>query len=157
PLGSPAEAAGLAREALTLAEGPARVTGLVTLAVALAAEDPEESLRAAHEALRLAEVPHNQAWCHNHLGVALRIMGSVEEALDHHRRAFELLEPLAEAQLEIDFLPAYAETCRVAGRLDEALALHERTIELARKLGRPRDEQRARAASQEVLAGRPNP
>jgi tetratricopeptide (TPR) repeat protein len=90
--------------------------------------------------LELAEVPHNKAWCHNYLGVALRIMGSLDEALDHHRQAFELLEPLAEVQMEFDFLPAYAQTCRAAGLDDQALALHERTIELARKLGRPLDE-----------------
>jgi tetratricopeptide (TPR) repeat protein len=75
-------------------------------------------------------------------------MGSLDEALEHHRRAFELLEPLSEAQLEIDFLHTYAETCRTAGRYDEALALHERTIELARKLGRPHDEKLAREAYQ---------
>jgi len=43
-------------------------------------------------------------------------MGSLDEALDHHRRALDLLEPLAEIQLEIDCLHAFAETCRVAGR-----------------------------------------
>ncbi len=103
-----------------------------------------QSLKALHEALQLADIPHNKAWCHNYLGVALRIMGNVDEALDHHRRAFELLEPLAEAQLEIDFLPTYAETCRAAGRDDAALALDERTVELARKLGRPTPEVRPR-------------
>jgi len=135
-LGRPDEAAKLARAAVSLAEGPARVTGLVTLGVSLASADPAESLRTLHEALRFAEAPHNKAWCHNNLGVALRIMGSLDEALEHHRRAFELLEPLAEAQLEFEFLQAYAETCRAAGRHEEALASHERVIELARKLGR---------------------
>jgi tetratricopeptide (TPR) repeat protein len=107
--------------------------------------------------LRLSEqhnLQHNQAWCHNYLGVALRLMGSPEPALEHHRRAFELLEPLAEVQLEIDCLHAYAETCRVAGRRDEALGLLERTIGLARELGRPHDEQLARAAREIVRAGR---
>lgn len=155
-LGRPGEAAELARASLALAGGPARITGLVTLGVAVAAQDPAESLRALRDALSLAEqhnLRHNQAWCHNYLGVALRIMGSPEPALEHHRRAFELLEPLAEAQLEIDCLHTYAETCRVAGRDEEALTLLDRTIELARSLGRPHDEKRARAAREALLAG----
>ncbi|WP_214401284.1 ATP-binding protein [Pseudonocardia lacus] len=153
-LGRRGEAVELARASLALAEGPARVTGLVTLGLALASHDRTESLQALHDALRLSEqngLRHNEAWCHNHLGVALRIMGSPEEALDHHRRAFELLEPLAEVQLEIDLLHACAATYRAAGRSDEALALLDRTIELARKLDRPHDEELARAA-REVVA-----
>jgi len=148
-LGQHAEAVELARASIALVEGPARVTGLVTLGLALAPHDRAESLQALHDALRLSEkngLRHNQAWCHNHIGVALRIMGSPEEALDHHRRAFELLEPLAEVQLEIDLLHASAVTYRAAGRPEEALALIDRTIELARKLNRPHDEELARAA-----------
>src|SRR5690606_26295857 len=124
--------------------------------LALASRDQAESLRVLHEALRLAEqnnLQHNQAWCHNYLGVALRIMGSLEEALEHHRRALELLEPLAEVQMELDFLPTYAETCRVADRYDEALALLDRAIELARKLGRPHDEKLAGAKRAILPAG----
>ncbi|MEQ4305614.1 tetratricopeptide repeat protein [Plantactinospora sp. B6F1] len=154
-LGRPGEAVELARASVALAEGPAQITGLVTLGVALAADDPTESLRTLHEALHLSEqhdLRHNQAWCHNYLGVALRIMGSPERALEHHRRAFELLEPLAEVQMEIDFLHTYAETCRAAGRGAEALALLDRTIELARELHRPYDEERARAAREIVRA-----
>jgi tetratricopeptide (TPR) repeat protein/transcriptional regulator with XRE-family HTH domain len=151
-LGRQHEAAELARASVAMADGPAQITGLVTLGVALASDDPAESLRTLHEALRLANLPHIQAWCHNYLAVALRIMGSFDEALQHHRRAFELLEPLAEAQLEIDFLHAYAETCRAAGRDEEALVLLERTIELARKLRRPHDEKLAREAHQ-VISG----
>ncbi|MFU8875770.1 ATP-binding protein [Micromonospora sp. SL4-19] len=154
-LGRHSEAVELARASVALANGPARITGLVTLGVALASHDPAESLRALHDALRLSEqnnLQHNQAWCHNYLGVALRIMGSPEKALEHHRRAFELLEPLAEVQLEIDFLHTYAETCRATGRYDEALALLDRTIELARELGRPHDEKLARAAREIVRA-----
>ncbi|WP_307871632.1 helix-turn-helix domain-containing protein [Micromonospora sp. U21] len=155
-LGRHSEAVELARASVALADGPAQITGLVTLGVALASHDPAESLRTLHDALRLSEqnnLQHNQAWCHNCLGVALRVMGSPEKALEHHRRAFELLEPLAEVQLEIDCLHAYAETCRVAGRGDEALALLDRTIELARELGRPHDEQLAQAAREAVRAG----
>ncbi|WP_412543272.1 tetratricopeptide repeat protein [Longispora sp. K20-0274] len=155
-LGRPDEAVELARASVALADGPARITGLVTLGLALAPTDPAGSLAALREALALAErhdLLHNQAWCHQHLGVALRIMGSVEEALDHHRRAFELLEPLAEVQLEIDCLHGYAETCRVAGRPDEAVALLDRLIGLARELGRPHDERLALAAREVVVRG----
>jgi tetratricopeptide (TPR) repeat protein len=136
-LGRPSEAAELARASLALAEGPARITGLVTLGVALAPDEPAEALAALHEALRLAEAPHNKAWCHNYLGVALRVSGRPDEALDHHRQAVELLEPLAEVQLELEVLPAFAETCRAAGRHHEAQALEERAAELAAGLGRP--------------------
>ncbi|SBT41072.1 NB-ARC domain-containing protein [Micromonospora narathiwatensis] len=154
-LGRHGEAVELARASVALTDGPARITGLVTLGLALASHDPAESLRALHDALRLSErnnLQHNQAWCHNYLGVALRIMGSPEKALEHHRRAFELLEPLAEVQLEIDCLHTYAETCRATGRHDEALALLDRTIALARELGRPYDEKLAQAARENVLA-----
>ncbi len=154
-LGRPAEAVDLARESVALAAGPARITGLVTLGLALAPDDPVESLRTLHDALRLAEennLAHNQAWCHNYLGVALRSTGSLEEALDHHRRALELLEPLAEVQLEIDCLHSYAETCRVAGRHEEGLALLDRLVELARALDRPHDEKLARAARETLGA-----
>jgi tetratricopeptide (TPR) repeat protein len=153
-LGRQSEAVELARASLALADGPAQITGLVTLGVALASEDPAESLRTLNDALRLAEqnnLQHNQAWCHNYLGVALRVMGHPEKALEHHRRAFELLEPLAEVQLEIDCLHTYAETCRAAGRYDEALVLLDRTIKLARELGRPHDEKLARAAREATL------
>ena len=120
-LGDRAEAVELAKAAIALASGPARITGLVTLGLALAADDPAESLRTLHDGLRLAEendLRHQQAWCHNALGVALRTTGSLDEALDHHRQALELLEPLAERQLEINCLSAYAETLRAAGRDD---------------------------------------
>jgi tetratricopeptide (TPR) repeat protein/transcriptional regulator with XRE-family HTH domain len=156
-LGRSSEAVELARSSVALVDGPAKITGLVTLGVALASDDPQESLRTLHEALQLSEqnnLQHNQALCQNYLGVALRIMGSPEKALEHHRRAFELLEPLAEVQLEIDCLHAYAETCRAAGHYDQALALIDRTIELARNLGRPHDEKLARAARESIPAGR---
>ncbi|MFC4949220.1 ATP-binding protein [Pseudonocardia sp. GCM10023141] len=159
-LGQRAEAVELARASIALATGPGRITGLGALGVALAATDPAESLRTLHEALGLAEqhdLQHNQAWCHNQLGVALRLMGRAEEALDHHRRAFALLEPLAEIQLEIDCLHAHAATCRAAGRDTEALALLDRIIAVANELGRPHDELLARTAREGILrdAARP--
>ncbi|WP_231933433.1 ATP-binding protein [Micromonospora coxensis] len=156
-LGRPGEAVELARASVALADGPARITGLVTLGVALTPDDPAESLRTLHDALRLSEqhdLAHQQAWCHSHLGVALRVTGSPEQALEHHRRACELLEPLAEVQLEIDVLYAYAETCRAVGRHEEALTLLDRIIEFARRLDRPYDDERARAARETVLAAR---
>lgn len=104
-----------------------------------------EAVELARASVALAEGPAQIAGLVT-LGVALSVMGSPEEALEHHRRAFELLEPLAEVQLEIDCLHAYAETCRAAGRYDEALALLDRTIALARELGRPYDEKLVRAA-----------
>ncbi|MCE7010865.1 NB-ARC domain-containing protein [Kibdelosporangium philippinense] len=132
-LGSPDQAVSLARASLDLADGPARITGLVTLGLALASSDPSQSLSAFADAVRLAEqnnLQHNQAWCHNYLGVALRVMGKLDEALEQHQRAFELLEPLAEVQLEIDCLQTYAETCRVAGRSDRAQVLLDRVSKL---------------------------
>jgi tetratricopeptide (TPR) repeat protein len=152
-LGQHGEAVERARASVALVDGPARISGLVTLGVALAPHDPAESLQTLHDALRLSEqnnLQHSQARCHNYLGVALRVMGSLEQALEHHRRAFELLEPLAEVQLEIEFLHTYAETCRAAGRYDEALALLDRAIELARELALPYDERLAVAAREIV-------
>ncbi|MEO3744598.1 helix-turn-helix domain-containing protein [Plantactinospora sp. B5E13] len=157
-LGRRDEAVELARASAALADGPGQITGLGILGLALAAEDPATSLRTLHEALRLAEenrLPHNQAWCHLHLGVALRVIGSLDEALEHHRRALELLEPLTEVQLEIDCRHAHAETARLAGRYDEALALLDRVIEVAGELGRPYDEKRARDARGIVVASTP--
>ncbi|WP_344499836.1 ATP-binding protein [Dactylosporangium maewongense] len=146
-LGRPAEAVELARASVALAAGPGRITGLVTLG--LATGEPEEALRTLQDALRLAEehnLAHNQALCHNALGVALRAQGALDEALEHHRLALELLEPLSEVQLELDCRHAYAETCRAAGLRDEAAAQLERIIAVARDLARPHDEQLARAA-----------
>jgi tetratricopeptide (TPR) repeat protein len=106
------DAAALARASLDLAEGPARIPGLVTLGLA-------EDRSFLDEALRLAEehnLQHQQAWCHSCLGIALREAGRFDEALSHHQRALELLEPLAEAQLEADCRRAYAETLQAADR-----------------------------------------
>ncbi|MFF5082093.1 ATP-binding protein [Actinoplanes sp. NPDC000266] len=106
-LGRSGEAAELARASIDRAEGPARITGLVTLGVATVSELP------VREALALAEhhhLVHNQAWCLNYLGVVLRMTGRFEQALDHHRRALELLVPLAEVQLERECRRCYAET-----------------------------------------------
>lgn len=158
-LGHHDEAVHLARTSIAHADGAARITGLVTLGVALASTEPDESLRSLHEALRLSEqnnLRHNEAWCHNYLGVALRVMGQLDQALEHHQRAVELLEPLAEVQLELDVLHAYAETCRVAGRSGDALALVDRIVTIARALNRPHDEELARAA-RELIAAQHSP
>lgn len=113
-LGLPAEAADLARAALDRADGPGRITGLVTLGVALAHDGSgDEALRHLHEALDLAErhrLQHQQAWCHTYLAVALRETGSMESALEHHRTALALLEPLHEVQLEVECREAYETT-----------------------------------------------
>ncbi|XVV12561.1 ATP-binding protein [Actinoplanes sp. CA-131856] len=106
-LGRPEEAVELARSSIERAEGPARITGLVTLGLASVSELP------VREALALAEqhdLQHQRAWCLNHLGVVLRMTGRFAEALDHHRRALELLVPLAEVQLERECRRGYAET-----------------------------------------------
>jgi tetratricopeptide (TPR) repeat protein len=148
-LGDRDAAAALARASIALADGPGRITGLVTLGVALAAGGPDEtdeSRRVLRAALNLAEehrLPHHQALCHNAAGIALRTAGDFGAALDQHRLALELLRPLSEVQLEIDCLYAYAETCRAAGRPEQARPLLDRIVGLARELGRPYDEERA--------------
>ena len=111
-LGDRPSAAELALASLALAEGPARIPALITLGLA-------GEMAALDEALRLAEendLRHQQAWCHSCLGIALREAGRYDEALAEHRRALELLEPLAEAQLEADCRRAYAETLQSADR-----------------------------------------
>jgi tetratricopeptide (TPR) repeat protein/transcriptional regulator with XRE-family HTH domain len=114
-LGHRDDAVGLARAALDLAEGPARITGLITLGRATG------SLTALEEALRLAgenRLPHQQASCHNQIGVALRESGDFPAALEHHRRALALLETLAETQLETECRRDHDETARLAAAKD---------------------------------------
>jgi tetratricopeptide (TPR) repeat protein/transcriptional regulator with XRE-family HTH domain len=119
-LGRRDEAVGLARAALDLADGPARITGLITLGRATG------SLTTLEEALRLAEenrLPHQQASCHNQIGVALRESGDFPAALEHHRRALALLESLAETQLETECRRDHDETAR-RGRAEPAGPTH---------------------------------
>ncbi|MGX1372437.1 tetratricopeptide (TPR) repeat protein [Streptomyces canus] len=141
-LGHRDEAARLARTALEVphADGawPPALTALITLGVATAHEDPEEALGHLHRALALAREDghrHNEAWCLNCLGVALRQVGRHEEALARHEEAFALLEALFEDHWKIHFLSAYGETCRLAGRPEQALRLHRQALELAPRLG----------------------
>jgi tetratricopeptide (TPR) repeat protein len=141
-LGHREEAAQLARTALEVPHGdgswPPTLTALITLGVAIAHEDPDEAVAHLHRALTLAREDghkHNEAWCLNCLGVALRQMGRHEEALASHEQAFALLEELFEDHWKIHFLSAYGETCRLAGRPDQALRLHHQALELAPKLG----------------------
>ncbi|MEV3912116.1 tetratricopeptide repeat protein [Streptomyces canus] len=141
-LGHREEAARLARTALEAppADGawPPTLTALITLGVAIAHEDPDEAVGHLHRALALAREDghqHNEAWCLNCLGVALRRMGRYEEALTRHEQAFALLDELFEDHWKIHFLSAYGETCRLAGLPDQALRLHHQALELAPKLG----------------------
>ncbi|WP_329445384.1 tetratricopeptide repeat protein [Streptomyces canus] len=141
-LGHREEAAQLARTVLAAppADGawPPTLTALITLGVAIAHEDPDEAVGHLHRALALAREDghqHNEAWCLNCLGVALRRMGRYEEALTRHEQAFALLEELFEDHWKIHFLSAYGETCRLAGLPDQALRLHHQALELAPKLG----------------------
>lgn len=141
-LGHREDAAQLARTALEIphADGawPPTLTALITLGVAIAHEDPDEAVGHLHRALALAREDghrHNEAWCLNCLGVALRQMGRHEEALASHEQAFALLDALFEEHWKIHFLSAYGETCRLAGLPDQALRRHEQARRLAPKLG----------------------
>ncbi|MGW6496044.1 tetratricopeptide repeat protein [Nonomuraea angiospora] len=141
-LGHREEAARLARAALdtphTDPAWPPTLTARITLGVAIAPEAPGEALEHLEQALTLAREDghkHNEAWCLNCMGVALRQIGRYEEALASHRQAFALLDELFEEHWKIHFLNGYAETCRLAGLPEEALRLHREALELAPKLG----------------------
>ncbi|MQY10463.1 hypothetical protein SRB5_05710 [Streptomyces sp. RB5] len=141
-LGHRGEAARLARAALDIPHAdpawPHTLTARITLGVALADEEPDAAVAELTSALELAREDghrHNEAWCLNCLGVALRHMGRHEEALDSHRRAFALLEELFEEHWKIHFLNGYGETCRLAGLPEQALALHREALELAPRIG----------------------
>ncbi|MEV6752760.1 tetratricopeptide repeat protein [Streptomyces sp. NPDC051214] len=141
-LGHREEAAQRAREVLGLPRAdpasPPALTARITLGVAIADEEPDEAAEHLHQALALAREDghlHNEAWCLNCLGVALRRMGRHDEALASHRRAFALLDELFEEHWKIHFLNGYAETCRLAGLPEEALRLHRQALELAPRLG----------------------
>ncbi|MGW3148202.1 tetratricopeptide repeat protein [Streptomyces sp. NPDC001177] len=141
-LGHREEAAQRAREVLGIPHTdpawPPALTALITLGVAIAHERPDEAAEHLHRALALSRDDghlHNQAWCLNCLGVALRQMGRYEEALASHREAFALLDELFEEHWKIHFLNGYGETCRLAGLPEEALRLHRQALELAPKLG----------------------
>ncbi|WP_405810221.1 tetratricopeptide repeat protein [Streptomyces sp. NBC_00210] len=141
-LGHRDQAAQRAREVLGLPHadptGPPMLTARITLGVAIAHEEPDEAVEHLHQALALAREDghmHNEAWCLNCLGVALRQMGRYEEALASHRKAFALLDELFEDHWKIRFLNGYGETCRLAGLPEEALRLHRQALELAPRLG----------------------
>ncbi|GJF33936.1 hypothetical protein KNE206_66360 [Kitasatospora sp. NE20-6] len=146
-LGHREEAARRAREVLGFPHAdpawPPALTARITLGVAIADEAPDEAVEHLSTALALAREDghlHNEAWCLNCLGVALRRMGRYEEALACHREAFALLDELFEEHWKIRFLDGYAETCRLAGRPEEALALHRQALELAPELGHRYEE-----------------
>ncbi|KAB2380167.1 tetratricopeptide repeat protein [Actinomadura montaniterrae] len=159
-LGHREDAARLARKALDVPHSdpawPPALTARITLGVAIAHEEPGEAVRYLHEALDMARDDghkHNEAWCLNCLGVALRRMGRYEEALDAHRRAFALLDELFEEHWKIHYLNGYGETCRLAGRPEEALRLHRRALELAPEVGYRHEEALAHAGIAAVLDG----
>ncbi|MEU6761770.1 tetratricopeptide repeat protein [Streptomyces sp. NPDC046853] len=146
-LGHREEAAQRAREVLaaphTDPAWPPTLTALITLGVAIAHEEPDEAADHLRRALTLAREDghlHNEAWCLNCLGVALRRMGRHEEALESHQKAFTLLDELFEEHWKIRFLNGYAETCRLAGLPEEALRLHRQALELAPRLGHRHEE-----------------
>ncbi|MFI1074498.1 ATP-binding protein [Streptomyces puniciscabiei] len=158
-LGHREEAARLARQVLDLAHTdaawPPGLTARITLGLAVAREDPEESAEQLRQALTLAREDghlNNQAWCLNCMGVALRQMGRYEEALASHREAFALLDELFEEHWKIHFLNGYAETHRLAGHPEEALRLHREALELARRLGNQHEEALALDGIQELTA-----
>ena len=141
-LGQHEQAASLARQVLDVPHTdpawPPALTARITLGVAIAREQPEEAAQHLHRALELAREDghkHNEAWCLNCLGVALRQMGRYEEALASHREAFALLDELFEEHWKIHFLDSYGETCRLAGLPEQALRLHREALELAPKVG----------------------
>ncbi|MEU6351866.1 helix-turn-helix domain-containing protein [Streptomyces sp. NPDC047072] len=149
-LGQGEEAARRAREVLatphTDPAWPPALTARITLGVAVAATEPDEAEHQLHRALAVSRDDghlHNQAWCLNCLGVALRRMGRYEEALASHAQAFALLDDLFEEHWKIHFLDGYAETSRLAGLADQALRLHRQALELARRLGNRQAEARA--------------
>ncbi|WP_225859098.1 tetratricopeptide repeat protein [Streptomyces albicerus] len=157
-LGQREEAALLAREALDTPHAdpawPPTLTARITLGVAIAREAPDEAVEHLHQALALAREDghkHNEAWCLNCLGVALRQMGRYEEALARHEEAFALLDQLFEEHWKIHFLNGYGETCRLAGLPDQALRLHRQALELAPELGYRNEEALAHEGIAAVL------
>ncbi|WP_242905096.1 tetratricopeptide repeat protein [Actinomadura terrae] len=158
-LGHLDEAARLAREALEVPHDdpawPPTLTARITLGVAIAQERPDEASEHLRQALELAREDghkHNEAWCLNCLGVALRQMGRHEEALASHRQAFALLEELFEEHWKLHFLDSYGETCRLAGLPDEALRLHREALDLAPRVGYRHKEAQAHEGIAAVLA-----
>lgn len=150
-LGHRDRAARLARDALAL--HPSQ-QAMVTLGVAIAADEPEQALAHLDRALTLAREDghtHNEAWCLNCRGVALRAMGRHEAALDSHREAFTLLDNLFEPHWKIHFLNSYAETCRLAGLSAQAVELYRQTLTLAARLGHRFEEATAHQGLADTL------
>ena len=157
-LGHREEAAQRSREVLAVSHTdpawPPALTARITLGVAIARDEPDAAAEHLHRALAVAREDghlHNQAWCLNCLGVALRQMGRYEEALASHREAFELLDELFEEHWKIHFLNGYGETCRLAGLPEEALRLHRQALELAPTLGNRHEEALAHEGIATVL------
>ncbi|MFF9817537.1 ATP-binding protein [Streptomyces sp. NPDC014006] len=159
-LGHREEATRRARDVLAVPHAdpawPPALTARITLGVAIAEEAPDEAAAHLEQALAVARADghlHNQAWCLNCRGVALRRMGRYEEALASHREAFALLDELFEEHWKIHFLNGYAETCWRAGLPEEALRLHRQALELAPRLGKRYEEALAHDGIAALLEG----
>ncbi|MFC9470563.1 tetratricopeptide repeat protein [Nocardia sp. NPDC056952] len=153
-LGHREQAVQLAREALAIPAVNPSLQAQITLGVAIAADEPAQALEHLDQALALAREDghkHNEAWCLNCRGVALREMGRYDEALAGHREAFALLDALFEDHWKIHFLNGYAETCRLAGLPGEALDLYRETLALAPRLGHRFEEATAHQGIADVL------
>ncbi|MEV4254694.1 tetratricopeptide repeat protein, partial [Spirillospora sp. NPDC049652] len=152
-------AATRARAVLDLAgtepDWPSTLTARLTLGMAIIGEDPDEAtghLTQALDAAREDSHKHNEAWCLNCLGVALRQLGRYDEALASHRQAFALLDELFEEHWKVHFLNGYGETCRLAGLPEEALRLHRQALRLAPEVGYRYEEALAHEGIAAVLA-----
>ncbi|MFD6417072.1 tetratricopeptide repeat protein [Streptomyces sp. NPDC060194] len=135
---------------------PPALTARIVLGMALALDDPDAAVVQLRQALAAAREDghlHNEAWCLNCLGVALRQGGRYEEALAVHREAFALLDALFEEAWKVRYLNGYAETCRVAGLPDEALRLHREVLRLGPGQGADREVAAAHEAIAIVLEG----
>ncbi|MFD3591490.1 helix-turn-helix domain-containing protein [Nocardia sp. NPDC058640] len=154
-LGHRPEAAQLAREALAIPTENPSLQAQITLGVAIAAEEPEEALSHLNTALTLAREDghkHNEAWCLNCQGIALREMGRPQAALASHQAAFTLLDDLFEPHWKIHFLNSYAQTSHQADLPTQALTLYRETLTLAPQLGHRFEEAMAHQGIAEVLA-----
>jgi len=87
------------------------------------AENPTATVAQAHGlALKAVSLDGSDAYAHNVLGMALSLMGRLDQAMAEQRRALELNPYLAAADGELGRL------CVFAGRLEDAIAHSDRAI-----------------------------